>query len=173
MSSGPSFLSIYRDEGPACAVVDLRMPEVDGLELQRRLGEADVDLPIIFITSFGDVPSSVQAMKAGAIDFLEKPFDDEVMIETIRFALRVAEERRAQRGGGEMEARLGNLSPREMSVYKHLVGGLSNKLIARELGISPRTVEIHRGNLMRKVGARNMVELARVAFEHGIVPPES
>ena len=169
--SAQSFLDHYEHQSPACAIVDLQLPQIDGLELQRRLMALDASLPVIFITGFGNVPSSVQAMKAGAIDYIEKPYDAIEIVAAVRFALEVSEHRSAHpHANPTLAVRLAELTPRELDVYRLLIGRLANKEIARELGLSPRTVEIHRGNLMRKLGARSMLHLGQIATELGIEP---
>jgi two-component system response regulator FixJ len=169
--SSQSFLDHYEHQAPACAIVDLQLPQIDGLELQRRLMALDASLPVIFITGFGNVPSSVQAMKAGAIDYIEKPYDATEIVAAVRFALEVSEHRSAHPyANPTLAVRLAELTPRELDVYRLLIGQLANKEIARELGLSPRTVEIHRGNLMRKLGARSMLHLGQIATELGIEP---
>jgi two-component system response regulator FixJ len=150
---------------PGCIVTDIRMPEMSGLELVRRLKERGVPHPVIVITGHGDVPLAVEAMKAGVVDFLEKPFDDEALLRAVRSALDVhardAQEDAERRRFAEM---LEGLSPREKDVLHGVVAGKPNKVIAYELGISPRTVEVYRANVMTKTGAGGLSELVRMAL---------
>lgn len=146
-----------------CLLTDLRMPDMTGVELLRRLREADALLPTIVITGHGDVHMAVDAMKNGALDFIEKPFSDDVLVESIRRAIEAAASRLGN--GAAIEAarqRLGTLSEREMQVLNGVVSGQPNKTIAFDLGISPRTVEIYRAGLMAKMQARNLPELVRM-----------
>jgi two-component system response regulator FixJ len=169
-ASGPELLVAgLPDTG--CLLLDVRMPEMDGLELQRRLVERGVKLPIIIMTGHGDVPVAVRAMKAGAADFVEKPFADATMLASIRQALaRSAAARTGQGQAAEIEARLLQLTRREREVLEKLVAGQPNKVIAYELGISPRTVEIHRARVMEKMRADNLSHLVRMALAAGIGP---
>jgi two-component system, LuxR family, response regulator FixJ len=165
-------LARCREQRPACVVTDVRMPEIDGLELQRRLTELYARLPVIVITGHGDVPLAVEAMKAGAVDFIEKPFSDDVILSSIEAALM-----RPQRSGGtgvvsgEIAARLSRLTPRERGVFHQLIVGHPNKVIAYNLGISARTVEIHRARVMEKMEVRSLPELVRLAIDGGIEMP--
>jgi two-component system response regulator FixJ len=152
-----------------CVVTDVRMPDMDGLALQRRLLDLGVRLPVIVMTGHGDVPLAVQALKAGASDFIEKPFDDEAMLAAVRTALEA--DRRVRERAEEVEgiaARLASLTPRERQVLERLVAGQPNKTIAYDLGSSPRTVEVHRARVMEKMGARSLSELVRTALKVGI-----
>lgn len=153
---------------PGVVVSDIRMPGIDGMELLRQLHEQDADLPVILITGHGDVPLAVEAMKAGVADFLEKPFDDEALLSAVRAALdtRVQDDRQdAERQ--KFESMLAGLSPREQDVLRGVVAGKPNKIIAFELGISPRTVEVYRANVMTKTGASSLSELVRMALLAG------
>lgn len=149
-------------------VTDVRMPEMDGLELVRRLNEMCLALPVIVMTGHGDVPLAVQAMKAGVIDFIEKPYDDETMLSAIRSALaqRDVDAARAEERTAILQ-RIEALSPRERQVLQGLVAGKPNKVIAYELDISPRTVEIYRAHLMTKMSARSLSELVRMSLLAG------
>ncbi len=161
-----------RDERPACVITDVRMPEMDGLELQQRLARLHAHLPVIVITGHGDVPLAVQAMKAGAVDFIEKPFSDDVILASIETA--VARERRGAGPSaivGEFGNRLARLTPREREVFHQLIVGHPNKVIAYNLGISARTVEIHRARVMEKMEVRSLPELVRLAIEAGVEMP--
>jgi two-component system response regulator FixJ len=154
-----------------CVLLDLRMPGLDGLSVQRVLAERKLAHPVILVTAHGDVPVAVQAMKAGACDFIEKPYTAEEMLRAVAAALDrgSAAEGEAQRAA-EAAARVAALSPREAEVLQGLVAGRQNKMIAKELGISPRTVEIHRGNLMAKLGVRSLPEAVRLALAAGVGP---
>jgi two-component system response regulator FixJ len=159
------FLAALPLEEPACLVTDMRMPEMTGIDLLRRLHEIGQRLPVIVITGHGDVPLAVEAMKLGAVDFFEKPFDDEVLLAAVRSAL----ERRGRLGPSEEERgaalmRLSSLSKREREVLDGLVAGNPNKTIAYDLGISPRTVEVYRANLMTKMQASSLSDLVRTAL---------
>ena len=152
-----------------CVVTDVRMPEMSGIDLMRRLKELGITLPVIVMTGHGDVPLAVEAMKAGAADFIEKPFNDEAMLTAVRAALARGEavgKRDAERA--EIEQRLNSLSGREHEVLLGLVRGHPNKIIAHELGISPRTVEIYRANVMTKMDAPSLSDLVRMALIAGI-----
>jgi len=151
-----------------CIVTDVRMPDMDGLELNRRLKAMDVDLPVIMITGHADVPLAVEAMKAGITDFIEKPFDDDTILNAIRNALAAPPPRGAQSAEKAMAIeRLSVLSPRERQVMEGLVDGKANKVIAYELDISPRTVEIYRAHVMTKTGVKSLSELVRLAMTAG------
>lgn len=153
-----------------CLVTDLRMPDMSGVELLRQLGAMSAHIPSIVITGHGDVPMAVAAMKAGALDFIEKPFEDEVLIEAIK---RAAAKLSSEPGGEDVaaiRARLERLSEREREVLSGVVAGLPNKTIAYDLDISPRTVEVHRANVMSKMEARSLPELVRMALAAGFGP---
>jgi two-component system response regulator FixJ len=167
--SANALLSEARMDTLTCVVSDIRMPGMNGIELVRKLRSKGATCPVILITGHGDVALAVEAMKAGAADFIEKPFDDAALLGAIRSALEVHS---ASRGDNsvrkEAEARLAELSPRERDVLRGLVAGKINKVIAHDLGISPRTVEVYRANLMAKTGVRSMSELMRVALAAGL-----
>ena len=169
--SALSFLSALPGVVNGCIVTDIRMPEMDGLELQRHLHNRGIDLPVIVITGHADVPMAVEAMKAGAVDFIEKPFDDEALLSAIRTALDT-QVRDAQKGSRntEIARRIASLSERERQVLDGLVAGKANKVIAYDLGISPRTVEIYRANVMTKMQAASLSELVRMALMAGHSP---
>jgi len=153
-----------------CIVTDIRMPGLSGLDLLRRLKELGSHIPVIVITGHADVPLAVEAMKFGAIDFLEKPFDDKILLESVRAALRQhAGEARLLSERAEIEERMATLSPRERDVLGGLVAGRANKQIGFDLGISPRTVEIYRANLMDKMRAGSLSDLVRMALVVGIL----
>ena len=169
-ASGPAFLASLPDDRLRCVITDVRMPEMSGLELLRRLREMTIVVPVIVITGHGDVPLAVEAMKFGAIDFLEKPFDDEVLLASVRAALERQQgeiKRHAERS--DIENRIAALSNRERDVLLGLVAGRANKQIAYDLGISPRTVEIYRANLMDKMQAGSLSDLVRMALIAGIL----
>jgi two-component system response regulator FixJ len=163
--SAVAFLDALPGLQGGCVVTDIRMPRMDGLELQRRLRDLDAGLPVIVMTGHGDVPLAVEALKAGAIDFIEKPFDDEVLLSAIRSALarRARDSERDARDAAVRE-RLQKLSDREREVLERLVAGKANKVIAYELGISPRTVEVYRANVMTKMEADSLSDLVRMAL---------
>jgi RNA polymerase sigma factor (sigma-70 family) len=163
-ASPQRFLECYRPDGPACLVLDVRLPEMSGIELQETLAERGITVPII-ITGYGDVPTAVRAMKRGAADFFEKPFDPQALLDRIQQCLeRDAETRRNDALRDQIRARLSNLTPREQEVMDMIVAGHTNKGIAEHLGISPRTVEIHRASLMQKMKTRSVVELVKASL---------
>ena len=172
--SATAFLDVASTVKSGCIITDVRMPEISGIELLRRLKELKVVVPVIVMTGHGDVPLAVEAMKIGAVEFLEKPFDDEVMLSAVRSALNRNEgESRRQAERAEIETRLAALSNRERDVLGGLVAGHANKRIAFDLGISPRTVEIYRANLMTKMQAASLSDLVRMALVAGILDPTS
>jgi two-component system response regulator FixJ len=150
------------------------MPGLSGIELLRRLRELKLGIPVVVITGHGDVPLAVEAMKIGAVDFLEKPFDDEVLLASVRSALnRLEQDQTRQAERGDVEGRLATLSKRERDVLEGLVAGHANKQIAYDLGISPRTIEIYRANLMTKMQAGSLSELVRMALIAGMLGRDS
>jgi two-component system, LuxR family, response regulator FixJ len=151
-----------------CVVSDIRMPGINGIELVRKLKGSSSACPVILITGHGDVALAVEAMKAGAVDFIEKPFDDAALLDAIRSALKERPVVRDDAAKNDAEARLSELSPRERDVLRGLVAGKINKVIAHDLSISPRTVEVYRANLMAKTGARSMSDLMRIALAAGL-----
>lgn len=167
--TGVELLKNVRNLEPGCVLLDIRMPEMDGLEVQRALREAGCLLPVVIMTGHGDVSVAVQAMKAGAVDFIEKPFDKQHLLSTLESArARLGQASASKDRGEEARHRLNVLTPREHDVLVGLVQGLPNKTIAYDLGISPRTVEIHRANLMEKLGVRSLSEALRIAFAAGL-----
>ena len=171
--SGATFLAAAPALKSGCVVTDVRMPEINGIELLRRLKELKIPLPVIVITGHGDVPLAVEAMKFGAADFLEKPFDDEILLAAVRSALNRQDtdsKRQAERAA--IDDRLAALSNREREVLEGLVAGRANKQIAFDLGISPRTVEIYRANLMDKMQAGSLSDLVRMALIVGMLGRE-
>ncbi len=170
--SGLAFLDALDTLQPGCIVSDVRMPGIDGLQLQRRLKELDVRLPVIIMTGHADVPLAVEAMKEGAIDFIEKPFDDEFLLSAIQVAL-AHYDRVGHRAleATQIQAKLQLLSPREREVLNGLLAGYPNKTIAYDLKLSSRTVEVHRANVMTKMGATNLSELIKMALMADALPP--
>ena len=166
--SAASFLDAAPTIAAGCIITDVRMPGLSGIDLLRRLQEMQVGLPVIVITGHGDVPLAVEAMKCGAIDFLEKPFDDDVLLTSVRSALNRSEESAAiDSERADIRARIAALTQRERDVLEGLVAGHPNKIIAFKLEISPRTVEIYRANLMTKMKAGSLSELVRMALVVG------
>lgn len=166
------FLEVATGIRTGCVLTDLRMPGLDGLALQRRLSELGLRLPVIVMTGHADVPVAIQALKAGAFDFLEKPFDDEQMLSTVGQAIELSQQARSVEVEAEAAAtRLAALTPRERQVFDALVVGQSNKTIAQELGTSPRTVEVHRARLMDKLDAHSLPELVRLSIKASALPP--
>jgi len=162
--SAADFLDSKRSEAPACLVVDVRLPGTSGLELQGYLARVNNKLPVILMTGFADVPMSVKGMKAGAIDFLTKPIRDQDLIDAVAAAIRVDKDQRRQMAEiGELQHRYGLLTPRERQVVALVASGLMNKQVASELSISEVTVKMHRGSAMRKLGAKSVARLARMA----------
>jgi two-component system response regulator FixJ len=162
--SALKFLSADIRQMDGCLVADIRMPDMDGLQLQDELVRRNVGLPVIVITGHGDVPLAVRAMRAGAIDFLEKPFREEALLESIRRGLLHGKEHRSDENSGEISARIKTLTQREHEVLKLVVEGNTSKEVARTLDISPRTVDIHRGHLMEKMQAGKLADLVRMAL---------
>lgn len=161
--SAQAFLDEYDPEHRGCLVLDIRMPGMSGLELQQRLIEMEAPIPIVFITGHGDVPMAVEAMKRGAIDFIRKPFRDQELLDRVHQALaREADERAEAETIADVRDRVGALTPREHEVFLRVAAGQANKVVAIELGISERTVEIHRSQVMQKTGARSLADLVRM-----------
>lgn len=166
--SAHQFLNTLSSADFGCVVSDIRMPGIDGIELLKRLKAGHSALPVVIMTGHGDVPLAVEAMKLGAVDFLEKPFEDDRLIGMIDAALKQAESgARSTALTRDIAARIESLSPRERQVMDGLVGGLSNKLIAKEYNISPRTIEVYRANVMTKMQAGTLSELVRLAMRAG------
>jgi len=164
-ASADEFLASYDPEQPGCLVLDVRMPGMSGLELQDRLVEEGVDLPVIIITGHGDVPMAVRAMRAGALDFLEKPFREQDLLHRIHQAIeRDAKIRRERAAKADIVARLASLTSREREVMERVVAGKHNKAIASELGVSHKTVEFHRVKIMEKMKADSVAALVRMAL---------
>jgi two-component system, LuxR family, response regulator FixJ len=163
--SAKAFLKVLPDATLGCVITDVRMPDMSGIELLRRLKELKVGVPVIVIAGHGDIALAVEAMKIGAADFFEKPFDDDLLVASVRAALRQQADQ-TKRGAerADIEHRISTLSPREKDVLTGLVDGRANKQIAFDLGISPRTVEIYRANLMNKMQAGSLSDLVRMAL---------
>lgn len=167
--SGEHLLASIERLAPDCIVVDLSMPGLNGLDLQRELAESDVKRPIVFITGHGDIRSSVQAMRAGAVDFLTKPFDQDELLRAVWHALGRAQQARETRERLEhVRRRIASLTLRERQVFERVVIGQLNKQIASDLGISEKTVKVHRARVMRKMSVRSVAELARIAEQLGV-----
>ena len=173
-ASAQEFLRSKRPDVPSCLVLDVRLPGLSGLDLQRRTTEAGMEIPIIFITGHGDIPMSVRAMKAGAVEFLTKPYRDQDLLDAIQQALERDRKAREQRAAmEELRSRFASLTPREREVMTRVVTGLLNKQIGAELGTSETTVKIHRHQVMEKMGAASLPELVRMADRLGILVPKS
>jgi len=168
-SSPTEFLQRRRPDAPSCMVLDVRLPGKSGLDFQRELAEANIAIPLIFVTSHGDIPMSVRAMKAGAVEFLTKPFRDQDLLDAIQIALeRDRDQRQRQAETAVLRERLESLTPRERAVLPRVVSGLLNKQIAAEIGTTEATVKVHRSQLMRKMGADSLPDLVRMAEKIGI-----
>lgn len=162
--SAQAFLDREDHDGPACLILDIRMPGTSGIELQKQLTETGVHIPIIFITGHGNVQMSVKAMKAGALDFIEKPFDDQTLIDAIHTAIaRSKQDRAKQIERHELQTLVDSLTPREYEVFRLVVAGMLNKQIGAELGMSEKTVKVHRGRVMQKMQAASLADLVRMA----------
>ena len=172
--SGNAFLNALEPAVNGCLILDVRMPGLSGLEVQQKLAERNANLPVIIMTGHGDLPMAVKAMKAGATDFIEKPFDAGVLVESVRIALNKGDEDWQEAiQAAEIEQRLARLTTREREVLDELVVGNLNKVIAFNLDISPRTVEVHRARAMEKMQARNLAHLVRLAITAGVVPEDA
>jgi FixJ family two-component response regulator len=173
-ASAQDFLDADRPEAPSCIVLDVRLPGASGLEFQRHLAERGIQLPIVFITGHGDIPMTVRAMKSGAVEFLTKPLREQELLDAVHTAI---ERDRARRQDvevvAELQARYASLTPRERDVFALVVTGRPNKLIAAELDLSEMTVKVHRGQIMRKLHAKSVVDLVRIADRLGITTPNS
>jgi two-component system, LuxR family, response regulator FixJ len=166
--SALSFLAAAPPGGVGCVLTDVQMPELNGLELQQRIGAQGIWLPVIVMTGHGDVPIAVQALKAGATDFLEKPFDDAQLLSAVKRAIAVSQRAKDEAMAvADIAGRLATLTPREREVLDRLVAGQPNKTIAYDLGSSPRTVEVHRARVMEKMQARSLAELVRMTIAAG------
>jgi FixJ family two-component response regulator len=167
-----AFLDAYCAGDTACLVLDVAMPELDGLELQRHLTHQGILIPIIFLTGHGDIPMSVRAIKAGATDFLTKPVDAAALVQAVRAALQTAETRRQTIAEtAALVARLATLTPREREVMHHVVAGQLNKQIAADLGTGEQNIKLHRAHIMKKMGVESLADLVRAAERLGVVKP--
>lgn len=167
--SAEEFLAAFDDEQPGCIVLDVRMPGISGPELQDELNRRGALIPVIFITGHGDVPMAVEAMRHGAVDFLQKPFSDKDLVDRIQLALTADRRNRETIGAkDQIRARIAALTPRERQVLDLVTQGKPNKVIAGDLGASPRTVEIHRAHVMEKMGATSLAQLVRMTIIAGI-----
>ena len=167
-ASAPEFLAAYKPEHPGCLVLDVRMPGMSGLELQQELNLRGAMLPVIFITGHGDIPMAVEAMQHGAFDFLQKPFRDQDLLDRVQKAIgKDAENRKSHSDVTQIRRRFSELTPREREVLDMMMAGKSNKVMAADLGLSQRTVEIHRARVMEKTGAHSVAQLVRMAMDIG------
>ncbi len=165
---GVNFLDQVGDSDAGCILLDVRMPRMDGLEVQTQLKQRGINMPVVILTGHGDVPVAVEAMKGGAVDFLEKPYEKQALMTAIENAFaRLDDQAADSRRSTEANAKISRLTPREHDVLKHLVQGLTNKAIAQALDISPRTVEIHRAHMMEKLEADSLSAALRLAFLAG------
>jgi len=168
-ASASEFLAVKRPDAPACLILDVRLPGLSGLDFQTELTKARNQIPIIFITGHGDIPMTVKAMKAGAIEFLTKPFRDQDLLDAVRVALeRARATHESEQSAAQLRARFEALTPREQEVMAWVTGGLLNKQVAAEIGGTEITVKVHRGKLTRKMGARSLAELVKMADMLGI-----
>jgi two-component system response regulator FixJ len=170
-ASGTDFISALPDLRPGCILLDVRMPDMDGLAVMAELARLSIDWPVVFMTGHGEVAVAVEAMKLGAIDFLQKPFAEEALLACFERGFALLEQRSAAADRrAQARARIEQLTSREREVLQSLLAGLSNKLIADRLGISLRTVEMHRGNMMDRLGVDNLAEALTLAMESGLEP---
>jgi FixJ family two-component response regulator len=170
-ASANLFLEREHYDGIGCIVLDVRMPGISGIDLQDELSKADYSMPIIFITGHGNIPMGVQAMKKGAVDFLAKPFDDEEFLQAVREAIEKDTQGRAEYAEvHDIRGRIALLTAREFDVLRYVITGMLNKQIAYELGIAEKTVKVHRGRIMGKLGVDSVAELVRLAEKAGITP---
>jgi FixJ family two-component response regulator len=163
------FLRANRPDVPGCLVLDVRLPELSGLDLQQELAKSNIDLPVIFVTGHADIPMSVRAMKAGAVEFLTKPFREQDLLEAIQHGVGRHQQLRQQRSEvTELQRRYAVLTPREREVFPLVTAGMLNKQIAGQLGASEKTVKIHRGQVMRKMQAKSLADLVRISQKLGL-----
>ncbi len=168
-ASASDFLATKHTDAPSCLILDVRLPGVSGLDFQAELAKTNSVIPIIFITGHGDIPMSVKAMKGGAVEFLTKPFRDQELLDAVQVALERAKSRHeSDKAVSELRAKFETLTHREKEVMAWVTGGLLNKQVAAELGVSEITVKVHRGNVTRKLGARSLADLVRMADTLGI-----
>jgi FixJ family two-component response regulator len=170
-TSALEFLAHARQPGPACLLLDVAMPEMDGLQVQEQLRQRGDEIPVVFLTGHGDIPMSVRAIKSGAEDFLTKPVNASDLLRTVQRALARAADLQAEHDDlAVLQERLASLTPREREVLGHVVAGKMNKQIAADLGTGEQNIKVHRGRMMRKMQARSMVDLVRMAERLGILP---
>jgi RNA polymerase sigma factor (sigma-70 family) len=173
-SSAQDFLLAKRPNAPGCLVLDVRLPDLSGLDLQQELAKADAELPVIFVTGHADIRMSVRAMKAGAVEFLTKPFREQDLLEAIQHGIAQDRKTRERRAAiSELQRRLDSLTPREREVFSLVVSGLPNKQIAVHLGASEKTIKVHRGQLMRKMEAESLADLVRMSERLKTTSPKS
>ena len=173
-ASPQEFLQSERPNVPSCLVLDVRLPGLSGLDFQAELARADVRIPIVFITGHGDIPMSVRAMKAGAVDFLAKPFRDQDLLDAVTAAIQRDQKRREHENAmTDLRAHFSSLTPREGEIMALVASGLMSKQIAAEVGLSEITVKVHRSHLMKKMGARSVADLVRMAEALGVTPAKS
>jgi len=173
-TSAQEFLASTRPDTPCCLILDVRLPQVSGLDIQAELTKAQIHIPIIFVTGHGDVPMSVKAMKAGAVEFLTKPFRDQDLLDAVKVALeRSRVSRTNEKVISELKTKFQTLTPREQQVMAWVTGGYLNKQIAAEIGVTEITVKVHRGNVMRKFGTKSLAELVKMADILGICRTKS
>jgi FixJ family two-component response regulator len=166
-----SFLDALRPDAPGCVLLDLALPGISGLDLQAQLIESECRQPVVFLSGQGSVRASVQAMRAGALDFIEKPWENEVLIGIVRRALECDRERRSRCDATVvLSRRLGSLTPRETEVFRHVIAGRLNKQIAARLGTAEKTIKVHRARVMQKMSVRSVAELTRAAVQVGVQP---
>jgi len=168
-AAAAEFLKSKLPDGPSCMVLDVRLPGLSGLDFQAELVKADIRIPIVFMTGHGDIPMTVRAMKAGAVEFLPKPFRDQDMLDAVQTGLELDRDRRKRAADiSKLKVSFDSLTPREQEIMDLVTAGLMNKQIAGEIGVSEVTVKLHRGNVMRKMGARSLAELVRMADALGV-----
>ena len=170
-ASGQAFLDACIDDGPACVLLDVRMPGLGGLAVQQLMKERGLDLPVIFVSGHADVPIVVRAFKAGACDFIEKPYSDQLLLDSVQAALeRAGRARQGDQALAQVQARVDGLTPRERDVFVPLAQGLNNREIAERLGVSVKTVDLYRGRVMKRLQAGSLAELVGMAIACGVVP---
>ena len=173
-TSASEFLRAKHPDAPGCIVLDVRLPDLSGLDLQQELAKANVDLPVIFVTGHADIPMTVRAMKAGAVEFLTKPFREQELLEAVQRAISRHRQIRDQRASMRvLQSRYELLTPREREVFPLVASGLLNKQVAAELNASEKTIKVHRGQLMQKMEAHSLSDLIRMAEQLGVLSPRS
>jgi FixJ family two-component response regulator len=167
--SASEFLEQPPPDTPSCLVLDVRLPGLSGLDFQSELAKANIHIPIVFMTGYGDIPMTVKAMKAGAVEFLIKPFREQDLLDAVRLGIeRDRDQREIDKAASDLRARFDSLTPREQQVISYVTSGLMNKQIAGQIGVSEITVKVHRGNIMRKMGAKSLADLVRMADVLGL-----